>query len=214
METHSLPFARGRVFRVTANEISDELDHEVQLDEDGVLLSLGTKCRKIRRERHLTLQTIAERTGLSPSMISMVERGRTSPSIGTLVAISSALGVRVSDLFDGHETTLNPVNRLQDQDSLATPTGVHHRAAVVAGIEGIGVNVNIYEVGGASAPEQLHHAGYECVVLLEGTLKVELDNDSYVLQPGDSISYDSNTPHRLSNEGDVPAKAVWVNVGR
>jgi transcriptional regulator with XRE-family HTH domain len=191
---------------------TENVDHEVHLDEDGVLLSLGAKCRAFRRDRHLTLQTIAERTGLSPSMISMVERGRTSPSIGTLVAISSALGVRVSDLFDGHETTLNPVNRLQDQDSLATATGVHHRAAVVAGLNGIGMNMNTYEVGAESAPEQLHHAGYECAVVLEGTLKIELESESYVLHAGDSISYDSGNPHRITNHGDVPAKAVWVNV--
>jgi transcriptional regulator with XRE-family HTH domain len=194
--------------------MSNDIDNELLLDEDGVLLSLGTKCRQFRRDRHLTLQTIAERTGLSPSMISMVERGRTSPSIGTLVAISSALGVRVSDLFDGHDTTLNPVNRLQDQDGLATPSGVHHRAAVVAGIDGISVQVNTYEVGGESAPEQLHHAGHECGVLLEGTLKIDLENESYILQAGDSISYDSGTPHRIANQGEVPAKAVWVNVGR
>jgi transcriptional regulator with XRE-family HTH domain len=199
---------------VKTSEVLEEIDHEVRLDEDGVLLSLGAKCRAFRRDRHLTLQTIAERTGLSPSMISMVERGRTSPSIGTLVAISSALGVRVSDLFDGHETTMNPVNRIQDQDSVATATGVHHRTAVVAGLEGVGMNVNTYEVGAESAPEQLHHAGHECAVVLEGTLQIELENESYVLQPGDSITYDSSTPHRITNNGEIPAKAVWVNVGR
>jgi len=212
--TYRLRCLGGRVSQVATPEMGEDFEHEVRLDEDGVLLSLGAECRKLRRDRHLTLQTIAERTGLSPSMISMVERGRTSPSIGTLVAISSALGVQVSDLFDGHEMSLNPVSRLHDQGSFATPNGVHHRTAVLAGLEGIGVNVNTYEVGSASAPEQLHHAGHECGVLLEGTLKVELENESYTLHPGDSISYDSNIPHRISNDGDFPAKAVWVNVGR
>ena len=167
---YPLGFLDARLWSVTAPGIEEDLDHEVHLDEDGVLVSLGARCRKFRRDRHLTLQTIADRTGLSPSMISMVERGRTSPSIGTLVAISSAMGVRVSDLFEGHESTPNPVTRLQDQDSIITPMGVHHRVAVVPGLDGIGLNVNIYEVGGASAEEQLHHPGHECGVLLEGTL--------------------------------------------
>ena len=192
----------------------NDLDNELRLDEDSVLIALGKKCRQFRRDQNVTLQTIAERTGLSASMISMVERGRTSPSIGTLVAISSALGVRVGDLFDGYYTALNPVNRLQDQHSIVTPSGVYQRAAVVAGIEGISMQVNTYGVGGESQPEQLHHAGHECALLIEGTLRIDLGNESHILQRGDSISYDSGIPHRIANEGDVPAKAVWVNVGR
>jgi uncharacterized cupin superfamily protein len=127
-------------------------------------------------------------------MISMVERGRTSPSIGTLVAVSSAIGIPVSDLFDGHDESRNPVNRFQEQHSLATPTGVHRRAAVLARSDRIVLHINTYEVGGASSPEQLHHAGHECGVLLEGSLKIELDNESYTRRPGDSISYESRRP--------------------
>src|SRR5918992_904002 len=70
------------------------------VDADATVVRIGTRIRTLRSERNLTLQSLAESTGLSSSMLSLVERGKTSPSIGTLVAISSALGVHMSDLFD------------------------------------------------------------------------------------------------------------------
>lgn len=187
----------------------------VRLGEKAHLSSLGTRIRTLRGELQLTLQAVADRTGLSPSMISMIERAQTSPSIGTLVAISSALGVRVGDLFDfEHGPRLEPVLRHQDQDKVTTPTGVEHRAAVVALAQGLGVNINEYAVGAASAEDQLHHTGFECGVVLEGTLLVEVGDESYVLGPGDSIAYDSALPHRISNAGEVHCRAVWVNLNR
>lgn len=186
-----------------------------RLDEAGHLRSLGTKIRALRGERQLTLQQVADQTGLSPSMISMIERAQTSPSIGTLVAISSALSVRVGDLFDfdhGHGT--DPVTRAEDQDVVATPTGVIHQAAVVAVGQGIGVNLNEYAVGAASAKDQLHHSGFECGVVLDGSLEIQLANESYMLRAGDSIAYDSNVPHRIANAGKKKARAVWVNLDR
>jgi transcriptional regulator with XRE-family HTH domain len=182
-------------------------------EEVGHLSALGARCRALRSDRQLTLQAVAERTGLSQSMISMVERGRASPSIGTIVAISSALGVRVGDLFDfDHGGQLDPVLRKEDQDSISTRDGVTRRNAVAAADQGLGVNFNEYQVGCASAEELLHHEGFECGVVLEGTVRVDVGEASYTLTEGDSINYHSAIPHRISNIGDTPARTVWVNL--
>ena len=186
-----------------------------QVGEDGHLLALGKKIRVIRREQQLTLQVVAMRTGLSTSMISMIERAQTSPSVGSLVAISSALGVTVSDLFDfEHDDGGDPVARAVDHDVVATALGVVHEAVVVAGKHELGVSLNEYAVGGASAKTKLHHNGYEWGIVLDGTLEVELPDGSHVVNAGDSISYDSTLPHRISNVGEKPARAVWINLGR
>jgi mannose-6-phosphate isomerase-like protein (cupin superfamily) len=71
-------------------------------------------------------------------------------------------------------------------------------------------------VGGASAPEQslIRHGGREYGHLLEGRLGVTVGFETYELEPGDAISFDSTMPHRLFNAGDVPARAIWFVIGR
>jgi quercetin dioxygenase-like cupin family protein len=74
----------------------------------------------------------------------------------------------------------------------------------------------IYSIGGESSPGDalVRHNGREFGVVLEGRLNVTVGFDEHVLDAGDSISFDSTTPHRLHNEGSDPAHAIWVVVGR
>lgn len=73
-----------------------------------------------------------------------------------------------------------------------------------------------YEVGGASSPEDAYqrHGGHEWGYVLSGTLQVQIGFDEYVLGPGDAISIESSTPHRLSNIGNEPVHAIWFVLGR
>ncbi len=177
------------------------------------LLELGNQIRALRMEQGLTLQMIAERTGLSSSMVSMVERGRTSPSIGTLIAISSALGVHMADLFElDVDGPRDVVQRSADQQVVETANGVLRRLVQVDPRRGLELVINEYEPGTASAVQVTHHGGYEYGFLLEGTLTVELQNAQHCLEPGDSIAFESTRPHRIVNEGSQRARAVWVNL--
>lgn len=73
-----------------------------------------------------------------------------------------------------------------------------------------------YEVGGASSPEDAfqRHGGHEWGYVLSGTLQVQIGFEEYLLGPGDAISIESSTPHRLSNIGDEPVQAIWFVLGR
>ena len=182
---------------------------------DDMLISLGVKLRALRLKRGLTLKALAAETGLSASMLSMVERGRASPSIGSLVALASALGVHMSGLFDREGAAdIEPVHRLADQPVIETGQGVARRLAIVDDDQNVEVVVNEYPPGTASASRPLHHAGHEYGVLLEGMLTVEFEDASYHLRPGDAIGYSSESPHRISNGGARRAKALWINIGR
>jgi mannose-6-phosphate isomerase-like protein (cupin superfamily) len=74
----------------------------------------------------------------------------------------------------------------------------------------------IYEVGGASTPDEslMRHHGREYGYIMRGTLGIQIGFSEYELNPGDSIAFDSTTPHRLFNKGDVPVHAIWFVVGR
>jgi transcriptional regulator with XRE-family HTH domain/quercetin dioxygenase-like cupin family protein len=71
-----------------------------------------------------------------------------------------------------------------------------------------------YDVGASSGKAMSHHSGREFGLILEGELLLELGFERYVLQAGDSIIFDSTTPHRLSNNGPTPMRAVWVILNR
>ena len=177
------------------------------------LAELGGRIRALRAEQGLTLQVVAERTGLSSSMVSMVERGRTSPSIGTLIAIASALGVHMADLFElDVDGPRDVVQRAADQQIVETANGVLRRLVQVDPRRGLELVVNEYAPGTASAVQVTHHAGYEYGYVLEGVLTIELQDAAHHLEPGDSIAFESTRPHRIVNRGSGRARAVWVNL--
>ena len=188
--------------------------HDTFLDADATLAQIGTRIRILRAERSLTLQGLGEATGLSPSMLSLVERGRAAPSIGTLVAISSALGIHMADLFtDRTARPDEPVVTAENQRVFVTATGVRRQIARTDEEHGVEVALNDYEPGtGSGAPA--HHAGYEYGVVLQGRLTIELGGATYELKTGDSIGYSSEIPHCIVNRGHQHARAVWVNLDR
>jgi transcriptional regulator with XRE-family HTH domain len=194
-------------------------DTEASNDESSDALEtvafLGTRIRELRQVRGLTLQQLSSKTGLSSSMLSLVERGKTSPSIGSLVAISSALGIHMTDLFDGKgNRTREPVVRATDQPVYVTPEGVTRRVVRVDDATGIEIVFNEWAPGTGSGGESTHHDGHEYGVVLEGRLVIEVDEHTYELKRGDSIGYDSRLPHKIENSGKKRARALWVNYER
>ena len=162
----------------------------------------------------MTLNEVAEHTGLSVSLLSMVERGVAGASIGTLVAVASALRVQMYDLFDNREEEQpsSPITRREDQTEVETGEGVVRRVAHHSSEHGVEMAINEYAPGTASGEEPVRHAGREYGVVIAGTLNIELDGIDYRLEAGDAISYVSSTPHRISNVSELKARAVWVNL--
>jgi transcriptional regulator with XRE-family HTH domain len=177
-------------------------DHaeRISIETADALVAIGNRIRERRSQKALTLQALSELTGLSPSMLSLVERGQTSPSIGTLVVISSALGVHMSDLLAVDDRAArDPVSRVPEQPIYETARGVLRRILREDRIRGVEVAINEYAPDTGSAEQPVHHAGYEYGVVLEGELTVEVDGLAYVLRSGDLISYDSSRAHRIWN---------------
>ncbi len=176
---------------------------------------LGSRIRELRGQRNLSLQRLAGMTGISSSMLSLVERGKTSPSIGTLVAICSALGIHMTDLFDtDSRRTREPVVRAADQPVYQTPEGVMRRIVRTDDARGIEIVFNEYEPSTGSGASPVHHKGYEYGIVLEGKLTVEVDGQVYELRRGDSVGYDSKLSHRIENSGKRHVRAVWINLER
>jgi transcriptional regulator with XRE-family HTH domain len=179
------------------------------------LAAIGARIREFRGRQRLTLQALGEKTGLSPSMLSLVERGKTSPSIGTLIVICSALNIHMTDLLAKEERSAAfPVSRAAEQLVVTTAEGVLRRVLGDDRIRGLEVAINEYRPNTGSAAPQHHHPGFEYGVGLAGELTVELDGTQVILRPGDLVSYDSSRSHRVWNYGRKKARALWINLYR
>ena len=184
---------------------------------------MGERLRAERQARGLSLRDLAERLDVSPSLISQIETGRARPSVRTLYALCGELGVSMDDLvFDGDalgppaRARAEPVQRATSRRRIRLGSGVvWERLTTTSDPETEFLYVT-YEVGGASSPEHefQRHGGREWGCVLEGHLGVTSGFEDHELGPGDSITLDSTTPHRLYNRGDVPVHAIWFVLGR
>lgn len=179
---------------------------------------LGRRVRALRKQRRLTLADVSGRTGVSVGMLSMIEGGRSHPSIGTLHAIATSLGVPMAALFhtietaaaDGGEEAV--VTRAEAQEVMRSGTGVERRVILCDPARGFELAENRYEPGTESATAPVHHEGHEFGFVLEGELEVTVDGRPYLVRAGDAVRIDSSRPHRFYNPGPHHARTLWVNL--
>jgi transcriptional regulator with XRE-family HTH domain len=183
----------------------------------------------------MSLRALAKLIDVSPSFVSQVELGKASPSVATLYALVAALGLSLDDLMPedgGVEEEPEPAAP-ESRSVVAWPAvrahvqrGNSRRRIKMAGVTWERLTHDddpvvdflqvTYEPGSASCPEDdlMRHGGREYGHMISGRLDVQVGFESYELDPGDSINFDSATPHRLSNPFDEPAVALWVVVDR
>jgi transcriptional regulator with XRE-family HTH domain len=205
-------------------------------------VTLGGRLREERDHRGVTLRELARRLEVSPSLLSQIETGKTQPSVRTLYAIVSELGVSLDDVFaplqqeGGPVTTVTRRGRRADEENrrpgaaegpgrvqrshdrvvIDLGSGVRWERLTTWNDRDVDFLLAIYEVGGSSSPDGslMRHNGREFGIVISGTLGVTVGFEDYRLGPGDSISFDSSVPHRLHNDGDEVVQAIWIVLGR
>ncbi len=214
-------------------------------------MSVGAKLRERRLAAGISLRQFARDLGVSPSLLSQIENGKSQPSVATLYMICSRLDVSIDELFtnadaahvpapspeahsaagDGdrhtfrgalaklnepHERRTSPVVEPHQRRRLVLDSGVVWEQLSSGHESAVDFLQVRYEVGGSSVPGEhlTRHSGIEYGYIISGTLDVSLGFETYRIGPGDAISFDSATPHRLTNNGDVPVEAIWFVHGR
>lgn len=215
MPPRTLPKLRARDEAALEWERDGAAVPEVAHTTASTLTAIGLRIRELRQSRAMTLQALADTTDLSPSMLSLVERGRASPSIGSLVVIASALGVAMSDLIVCEPASDEKlVVRASDQHAVETAQHVVRRLLREDRARGVSVAINEYEPHTGNAEKPVTHDGFEYGYILEGKLTVEVDGISYQLEGGDLIAYSSRRPHRFWNHGKKKVRTLWFNLKR
>ena len=200
------------------------------------LSELGGRIRSERHKRRLTLEALSERTGLSKSLISQVERGHTEPSITTLKKISAAFGFSVVKLFansdngikagnwEYHEAPAaqNPAPAQYIQEVEVVRADRRKRFALPGSnviydlltpdmnrqIEVMYMKVKAGETSGDEP--MMDPEGEKVGLVLEGSLEVTVDNHVYSLDKGDCIYYPANAPHSWRATGGESVDVIWI----
>ena len=187
---------------------------------------VGSRLRRERERRGISLRELARRVGVSPSLVSQIELDRVNPSVSTLYALVTELGMTMSDVFGDTAAPVPRVRERSDGDGIVTGPGGRSIINLASGVRWERLTPYsdpdveflhvVYPVGAESCPDDalVTHGGREYGYVTSGTLGVRVGFDEYELGPGASIAFDSSSPHRLWTIGDEPAQAIWVVIGR
>jgi transcriptional regulator with XRE-family HTH domain len=176
--------------------------------------NFGEKIRRIREKKKLTLKDVAEKAGVSESLVSQIETNKISPAIDTLLKIIDILDIDLEYIFGDFKKnkTVNLVrynerNKIVMQDvkyellSRTVGDGDEH------GIEAYYLEIKI---NGEKGSKEYGHKGKELGIILKGKGEFIIGTSTYTLNEGDSISFASDVPHVLRNIGNTELKAYWI----
>jgi transcriptional regulator with XRE-family HTH domain len=183
----------------------------VSLTRQAVSIDVGNRLRQLREARRVSMRTLATMSGLSANALSMIERGKTSPSISTLYRIADALTVPVTDFFGPDEARKKVVFLKADERT---------RLPFMRGLwEGLGGEqftgrampfMLTLESGATSGPNNIAHTGHEFVYCLRGQLEYQVEGQLYLLETGDSLLFAAQLKHRWHNPGGSVTNALIV----
>jgi len=204
-----------------------------------VNVNVGSLIRRERQRQGLSLRELARRVGVSASMLSQVETDRTRPSVSTIYAIATELGISIDALLSDSGGAVSAggamagsrrgpagapsldelacqLVRPEDRRKLELESGVTWELLSDLLPHLVDFMFVTYEPGGrsSSSGKLMRHTGTEFAYLLRGKLKIQVGFDEYVLQAGDALAFDSSEPHLLVNEGSEPAEGIWFVLGR
>jgi transcriptional regulator with XRE-family HTH domain len=206
--------------------MSDPVPTSGPVDRGFEASKVGSRLRAERERLEISLRELARRVGISPSLVSQIELDRVNPSVSTLYALVTELGMTMSDVFGDSRPGERAVQQLRDGHGLAERPETRRVINLASGVRWERLTPQsdreveflyvVYPVGGESCPEDglMTHGGKEYGYVSSGTLGVRVGFEEYELRPGGSIAFDSSSPHRLWTIGDQPVHAVWVVIGR
>lgn len=175
------------------------------------VIDVGQRLREKRIERGLTIRDLAKKSGLNVNTLSMIENGKASPSVETLQQLSFALEMPIAAFFEESM----PKNKI-----------AHHKACQRASIafahgtlEDLGAGMSrrgaetflvTLKPLSSSGDNFIVHTGRETVFCLEGQLTYTIEDQAFVLEPGDSLFFEAHLPHRWQNTGTTPTRSLLV----
>jgi len=177
----------------------------------------GIHVRGLRRERGLTLEGLAERSGVSRAMISKLERGEKNPTLVVATKVAEGLGVTLSQLVGVEEKREVVVVPRERRMVMYDPETGFDRQLLSPSFGGRGVEfiLNVVPEGSTSGEFPPHRRGVEEYVAVEkGRLRADIGGEEYLLEEGDALYFEADVSHRFDNIGDSECSYYLVIVSK
>ena len=174
-------------------------------------VNVGQRLRELRSRYHLSLRALADKSDLNPNTLSLIENGKSSPSVATLQQVAAAIGVPITSFFET-SADVRTVTYQNASQRLGVPFTRGLLEDLGAGMvrRGIEPFVLVLEAHADSGPTPIVHTGRELVFCLEGQLAYTIDGVLYNLEPGDSLLFEAYLPHRWENTGRKPSRSLLI----
>ncbi len=172
----------------------------------------GEKLRQVREHKGYTLKVVAQRTGVSESLVSQIERNHVSPAIDTLLALADVLDINLEYLFEEYKKErpvqiIRSTERPSLQEDDITYEGLAKQANSETSIEAYLIKI---PAGSHTHRGSYGHLGREIGYIIKGKAQLIYDGKTYDLEAGDSVSFSAGASHSIENIGDTEMEAVWV----
>lgn len=179
---------------------------------------IGERIKSLRVERKMSIADVAKKSGISESTLSAIENRAVLPPLGNIISLASTLQVTVGELFEDSADSPFCIVRSNDRKTVSRFSSAGGKSGGYS-YESLGHQkqnrqmepflVTLTPVEGSQV-EPNQHVGEEIIFVLEGQVEVKLSGHTDILDPGDSIYYDSNLPHVVSCHGKAPATILAV----
>jgi transcriptional regulator with XRE-family HTH domain len=180
--------------------------------------ALGDRIKALRAERQLQQRQLAEKAGLTPSMVSQIESGRLTPSLNTVGKLAGALGVPIASLFEAAPNGRLHVSKKREYPVVSFDGTSEQWHVLGAGLFEGKIRAVVSTLGprdkGVKTDKVIIGPGQmKLFYVIEGKVALHYNGDSHVLDAGDSAYLDGGTAHGWENVGGKTAKALWVILG-
>ncbi|WP_339109580.1 helix-turn-helix domain-containing protein [Thioclava sp. GXIMD4216] len=188
-----------------------------EIREKNLEVAIGRQVRELRKRQRMTVADLAGQAGLSVGMLSKIENGVTSPSLGTISTLAHALRVPLVQLFSGFEEQRGCMH-VKAGDGVeiereGTRAGHQYQLLGHIGSNNSGVVVEPYMITLENPTERFpifQHEGIEILYMLEGEMTYRHGDQRYLMEPGDSLVFDSDAPHGPEDLAALPIRYLSI----
>ena len=176
------------------------------------MIDVGNRIKSIRKRKGLTLQNLSEKSGMSATAISAIERNVSSPTVNTLASIGKALGESLSSLLGESEITY-VVTRADGRERPAAPGRGIELQSLATGVPGqrFVPMIGVLAPGATSGDDPVNRNTDDFLFVMRGMLDVESNGTTIRLGEGDSLYFRGNTPYRWRNAAAGETQIILVS---
>lgn len=180
-------------------------------EQEAPSVNVGDRLRELREERDLSLRAVARLSGLSANALSVIERGKSSPSVSTLYKIAGALEIPVTAFFHAkHEQHQIVSIKASQRKRIPFHRGLWEDLGGEQFTGRVEPFMLTLEVGASSGRFPISHSGHELVFCLRGQLEYQIEEETYLLEAGDCLLFSATLNHEWRNPGNTVTNALFV----